>query len=315
MRQIKVHKSSFFKRAILLFWELYVNFRFVKYEDFFEYEERNDFRYTKMRAEVSLGYKINLEDPKTFNEKLIARRLFSRSPVWAKVTDKNKVRQWLVENGYLEKILLVPAVKCVSLDDLLKYKVTHPVVIKAAWASGRNVFVSNQKELLDNMKLFKKWLDEPYKVSTLIWASTQNPRSFIVEDKLSLKNGNVPVDYKFFVFNGRVSFIQVDVDRFSEHTRALFDRGGNRLPYSYCSYETTTSDYHLPEYVTSRMIDVAEKLGAKFSFIRVDLYWFDGKVFFGELTQTPSAGFGRLSSIDFDMELGEAWRDFDKYGM
>lgn len=304
-----------YDRFLLLVWEIYIEIRYKSYDGFFASEVGSGFKYTKKRAWISLGYKVDIENPRTFNEKLISRRLFSRHSVWPKVTDKIAVRHWLIEKNFTRKVSLIPAAEYTKLEELALYQVDHPVVVKAAWASGRNIFVNSQEDLNESIPTLKKWLKEPYKVSTLIWASGQNPRKFIVEDKLSTSRGDVPVDYKFFIFNGKVKFIQVDLGRFVRHTRALFDRNGSRLPHTFSSYESAPVEYSLPEYVTSKMVNVAEELGHDFSFVRVDLYWFAGKVYFGELTQTPSAGFGKLSSNKFDRELGELWSDFDKSGL
>lgn len=286
--------------------------KFSDFDSFFEYESGRGFPYTKLKAKLSIGYDIDIYNPKTFNEKLICRRLFSRFPLWVTVTDKVSVRDWIVENGYTKYVNLIPATKFHQVDELMEIDVNKPLVIKAAWASGLNLFISTREELEKSLPLLEQWFYEPYKVTSLIWASSQIPRTFLVEEKLTSENGTVPVDYKFFVINGRVEFIQLDIGRFARHQRALFDAKGVRLPYYFTSYENAGEDEALPDYVAREMIDVAQKLGEKFSFVRVDLYYHNGKVYFGELTQTPSAGFGRFSDKCFDVYLGDKWINYDR---
>jgi hypothetical protein len=55
------------------------------------------------------------------------------------------------------------------------------------------------------------------------------------------------------------------------------------------------------------MLSVAEVLGREFSFIRVDLYSVHGRVYFGELTNFPDAGFKSMDEA-LDRLLGECWR-------
>lgn len=67
-----------------------------------------------------------------------------------------------------------------------------------------------------------------------------------------------------------------------------------------------------PEKATSKpknyevALKIAEKLGAEFDFIRVDLYLTDDGVYFGELTNTPGNGFERFWPKSLDFELGSA---------
>jgi hypothetical protein len=48
---------------------------------------------------------------------------------------------------------------------------------------------------------------------------------------------------------------------------------------------------------------ISKKLSKNFSFIRVDLYNVDGKIYFGELTFFPTAGYFRLLPKSIDEEL------------
>ena len=57
----------------------------------------------------------------------------------------------------------------------------------------------------------------------------------------------------------------------------------------------------------SRMIEVAEQLGRGFDFVRVDLYCVNGKVYFGEMTHTPSGGLFAWTPSDFDAAMGAMW--------
>lgn len=60
------------------------------------------------------------------------------------------------------------------------------------------------------------------------------------------------------------------------------------------------------------MIEVARKLSRAFPFVRVDLYCTKNKVFFGELTFTPCAGFIDTMKQDALNRLGEMI-DTEKY--
>ena len=49
---------------------------------------------------------------------------------------------------------------------------------------------------------------------------------------------------------------------------------------------------------------MAEILAKDIPFVRIDFYEVQGKVFFGEMTFYPGAGFEEFSKIEYDIELG-----------
>jgi hypothetical protein len=280
---------------------------YQSYEDFFNVEVSSGFQYTRLKSKALLGYEVNLSHPSSFNEKLIHRRLFSRSSVWPVVTDKIAVRGWISKSGLDQYVKLIPAHHFYDVESFEFSSSDEPVVIKAGWASGLNIFVKSPGDIAGVKEKLSAWKAAPYKVESLIWSADRIKRGFLVERMLLDAKGKVPVDYKFFVFHGRVYMIQVDVDRFSGHMRALYSRFGERLPCGYASYKPAPRNYGVPEYVVDKMVPVAEMIGAAFDFVRVDLYWHGGAIFFGEITQTPSAGFGRFTDKSFDNYLGSLW--------
>ena len=53
-----------------------------------------------------------------------------------------------------------------------------------------------------------------------------------------------------------------------------------------------------------KMIEIASKISKGFPFVRVDLYDIKGKIYFGEMTFTPAAGFNFYYNDKFQIELG-----------
>ena len=78
-----------------------------------------------------------------------------------------------------------------------------------------------------------------------------------------------------------------------------FDKNWNMMPYSQDALDESGRIIPKPEGIDTAF-EYAEKLSKDFPFVRVDLYIVNGKVYFGELTFTPSAGLdtGRLPSTD-----------------
>ena len=54
-----------------------------------------------------------------------------------------------------------------------------------------------------------------------------------------------------------------------------------------------------------KMVELAEILSQGKTFLRVDFYEVEGKIYFGELTFYPNSGMGTFTSEEWDQVLGE----------
>ena len=118
------------------------------------------------------------------------------------------------------------------------------------------------------------------------------------------------MDYKLFVFHGRVRMIQVTLSRFEGLTRSLYTPDWERLDVEYGGPAGADVDRPLG---LAEMLDIAETLGADTDFVRVDLYCLGKRVVFGELTNYPLAGRAAFNPPEFDRWLGEWWTPPKKY--
>ena len=53
------------------------------------------------------------------------------------------------------------------------------------------------------------------------------------------------------------------------------------------------------------MKQIAEKIAADFLHVRVDFFYENSQIIFGELTFTTSAGFGKIDPPEFDLKMGD----------
>lgn len=136
------------------------------------------------------------------------------------------------------------------------------------------------------------WLDE--------WLYAAIPRGIVVEPFIGT-GGRVPTDYKFYVFGGRVEFVQVHLDREHDHRWLVFDRNWRRV-----SAVTRDQDPPRPRSLV-RMIEAAEILAQDFDFVRVDLYDADPQPLFGEMTFYPGSGLDPFDPPVLDHRLGACW--------
>ncbi len=183
--------------------------------------------------------------------------------------------------------------------------IPRPFVVKPTHLSGYVRFF-REGDSLDPESLAnecRSWLNIQFGRHNREWVYRGIQPRILVEEMLG--DSPLPPDYKLWVFGAKVELIQVDVTRFDKHARALFDPLWSRLPVT-ISYSTPALEIPRPA-TLEVMISVAERLGAMFDFVRVDLYEHRGRVAVGELTFYPESGLGRISPASFDFTLGEKW--------
>jgi hypothetical protein len=103
----------------------------------------------------------------------------------------------------------------------------------------------------------------------------------VIVEPLIFDSANVD-DFKVFCWKGVPRFVQQDFDRHTHHTRKIFDTEWNEQDFSII-YPRSTAASPRP-HTLPKMLALARKLSAPFSFIRVDLYSDDQRVLVGEIT-------------------------------
>lgn len=268
-----------------------------------------------MRLLVSLdflrvhGYWPDFKNPRTFSEKVCNRMLFDRDTRWTMLSDKWLVREYVANK--VGKKYLVPVIWQGDRPEEIPFdQFPLKFVIKTNHGCGYNIIVKDRTQLNQNKarKQLKKWLSENFcldRVSGTAWAYKNIRPTIIVESFLD-DNGNVPLDYKFFCFSGRVEYLQVSIDRFGDASERILDRDFNPLNL-YNGVRLYKGKIVCPDNY-QEMVQVAETIAQGFNFIRVDLYSVNKRIYFGELTCYPAGGMARFIPRKYDFIFGEKWR-------
>jgi hypothetical protein len=248
----------------------------------------------------------NLRRPATFTEKVNWRKLNQRDPRFTVLSDKVAAKDAVAK--LIGARHIVPTLWVGRTADELPFdELEPPYVVKVSHGNGGHCFV-RRGEVIDRERIRRSIeLQLNYSYGTLFreWAYLDVPRRVLVEPMILLPDGEIPDDYKFFVYHGRVHFIQVDYARFRKHRRNFYTRAWARLPVtSACppTQEVPPEPDRLGE-----MIAIAETIGAEFDFVRVDLYLTCDDVLFGEATFYPAGGMSGFGSARWDATFGEPW--------
>lgn len=248
----------------------------------------------------------DLKNPSRLTEKIAWRKLNQRDPRFIVFADKLAVKDEIARLAGPEYV--IPTYWSGENPDEIPYdKIEYPCVVKVNHHSGEHVFLRSRADV-DKEKIsgiMRKLLGQTHGKLTKEWAYTRIPRRVLVEQMLINPEGAVPEDYKFFVFHGRVEFVQVDYGRFTQQVRGFFSRDWELLPVI-VEFPSPSSCPPRPATFT-RMIEIAEKVGRQFDFARVDLYSCGDRIYFGEATFYPMNGQQRYRPEEWDTRFGSSW--------
>lgn len=242
---------------------------------------------------------LSLGDPQLFTELVQQRKLIDRDPRIPKRIDKLTAKQ--IVAAALGQDWITPTLWSGEiLPD--EPPCAPPFVVKSRHGCRQIRVVRSKADDWNEIRRaaaswtrssYGRWLDE--------WGYWDIPRGLLIEPFVG--NGpSLPIDYKLFVFHGRVEAIQVHLDRETDHRWAVYDRSWRRL-----SADAPRIDSGPPA-ALARMIEGAETLGSDFVFVRIDFYDVDGVPRFGEMTFYPGSGLDPLDPPGLDRNFGRLWR-------
>jgi hypothetical protein len=239
------------------------------------------------RREV--GFEGDFENPESHLEKVQYRKLYGNHEFYGRLADKLLVRDYVRER--VGENFLVPLLGVYDrLDEQILDGLPQGFVIKVSNASGWNEIVRDKTRMdkprtirYFNRKLKKrfsrKFGERHYDFCT--------PRILIEE---IIGDGvESPWDYRFFCYNGSQGFdCRLCLDTPDGLFSGYFDEAWNLTDGNLSPKKAGAKAR--PRNL-SQMVEIARELSGGIDFVRVDLYNLEGKIYFGELTFTTSAGF------------------------
>lgn len=256
----------------------------------------------KMNAELEWS---NL---RTYNEKMQWVKLYDRDPLKTTLSDKYLVREW-IKNTIGEKYLIPILGVWDKFDDIDFDSLPDQFVLKTNHGSGTNLIVNN-KNKLDKRKAkkqFDNWMKINYAFMSGFELQYNDIKPKIIAEKYIVDNDCELKDYKFLCFDSKVYFCWIDVGRFTDHRRNVYNLEWELQKWSQHSYGNTDFQVPKPENY-GLMVNLAERLCEGFSHVRVDLYNVNGKIYFGEMTFTNASGFEKITPQEYNLMLGNLWR-------
>lgn len=277
-------------------------FLFLDYLGF--YRSMNDREFVVRKYEAKMGRKIDIENPKTFNEKLQWLKLYDRKSDYTKMVDKQEVKKYVSEKIGSKYIIETLGV-WKKFNEINFESLPEQFVIKCTHDSG-GLAICRQKETFD-VKKAKKKINKSLRSSYFYygreWPYKNVEPRIIAERYLEDEAGEELKDYKVMCFAGKAKLIQVHCGRFKEHLQDFYDTDWNKLDI----YQgTPQSEEVMPKPVFyDEMIALSEILSRDIPQLRVDWYYTNNQLYFGELTFFDASGYWAFEPNIWDEKMGE----------
>ena len=265
--------------------------------------------YLKIKFRINMGYRLDLDRPQTYNEKLQWIKLYDRNPVYTIMADKIEVKDYVSELLGGDEHVIPTLGIYENANDIDFDSLPDQFVLKCSHDSGSSIVcvdksVFNKKTAISKLN---KHLKMNYYYKDREWPYKDIKPRIIVEKYMYDDHCRTERihDYKFFCFNGKVDSVLVCTGRDSNLNYYYFTPNWDFLRWD-VDTQYLPQGFTLPQPENlSEMITIAEKLSSKVNHVRVDLYNISGKIYFGEYTFFTNRGIDDTITKECDLYLGD----------
>lgn len=269
---------------------------------------KGDKSYLSMRYRIKMRKRINWENPQTFTEKIQWLKVNNRREEYHPLVDKEQVKP-IVANILGDRYIIPTLGAWDRFDEIDFDKLPDQFVLKTTHSGGSTGVIVVQDKHKLNKEEAKAKLERSQRTDIAItlreWPYKGNPHRIIAEKYME----NDPVyglnDFKFFCFGGKVKFFKIIFNNASGHHANFYDLNWNLLEMY--EEDTPKDPSYLPGYKEAlpEMVSCAEKIAQGHPFLRVDFYNVKGKVYFGEITFSPTSGMDFYEPLNADKQMGD----------
>lgn len=264
--------------------------------------------FTRILFRHHVGYKLNLDNPKTLTEKLQWLKLneYYRNDLITKCIDKYLVREFVTEAGCQEILNELYGV----WDDVEQIDwdaLPNKFVLKCNHGCAYNIICVDKKTF--NIEIAKKqlnnWMSQKYGLQTAEIIYSDLKPKIICEKFIESNDGKELKDYKIFCSYGVPKLIYVITGGHgSKECLDYYTTNWEWIPVNNGTLPNAGNIVPRPE-MLDEMLEYAQKLSINFPIVRVDLYCESMKIIFGELTFLPTGGFSKYNPSEYDYIFGE----------
>lgn len=274
-------------------------------------EKVSDEKITCRKFKNVFGKYPDLTNPKTLNEKIQWLKLHDRKDIYTTLADKYAVREWLAKRfgeQYLIPLLFTTTdwheVKPENIPDI-------PCIIKSNHAAGltsicRDKYITDWKHV---QRVCRYLMNVNYYYNGQEWQYKNIKPRIIIERLLLDKNGKIPNDYKLHFINGNLEFVYCSIDREGKNYRNIYSPDWTPLYFTWVAKKDIRADLRGPEISPpasfAKMVEIGSRIAKLFTYVRVDFYDVDGKLYYGEITLHHGGGYDVFLPESYDLYYGQ----------
>lgn len=276
------------------------------------YNHWDDKKYLEKAFECIMGKGLDLDNPRTFNEKLQWLKLYDRKPEYTIMVDKYAVKKYVAD--IIGEEYIIPTLGVWNNFEEIDFnKLPNQFVLKCTHDSG-GLVICKDKNVLDLIKAKKKItksLHNNFFFYGREWPYKNVKPRIIAEPYMEDNKVHELIDYKLMCFDGEVKCSFTCSERFSQEGLKVtfFDNDWKVMPFER-HYPSSKNPPKKPLNF-NKMLDFAKKLSIGIPFVRVDFYEINGLLYFGELTFFPGNGFEEFTPLEWDYKMG-SWLKLPK---
>ncbi|WP_218645659.1 MULTISPECIES: ATP-grasp fold amidoligase family protein [unclassified Acinetobacter] len=272
----------------------------------------SDALYLKLLFPLKTGYKLNLNKPRTYNEKLQWLKIHYKTPVMTKMVDKFLAKEF-ARNIIGDDFIVKSYGTWNSFEEIDFNVLPKSFVLKTTHDQG-GVIIVRDKNKLDKeyaKNKLSKHLNRQHYFLSREWPY-KNVKPRIMAEALLIDNEVDDLyDYKFYCFDGEPKIMYIAHGRHTDTCYFdFYDMDFNKLDISRPGYPQSNQHFEIPAN-WELMKQLARKLSLGFPHLRVDFYNINGRVYLGELTFFQGGGLMPFQPEIWDKVLGD-WIHLEK---
>lgn len=248
--------------------------------------------YVKMMFYRDMGYKLDLDNPVTFNEKLQWLKVYNHQPEYTAMVDKAAAKEYVA--GIIGPEYIIPTLGLWDRFEDIDFEALPEKFVLKTTHDSKSVVICTDKSKFDKEAARERLtasLGRSYYLKYREWPYKDIKPRIIAEEYMVDESGTELKDYKFSCYDGEATDVMLCFDRSSGDTKFyFFDKEWNLLRYNRRGKEAPEG-FTVPKPKNmDKMFEIAARLSKGVPYLRVDLYNIDGKIYFGELTFFPRSG-------------------------
>jgi hypothetical protein len=261
--------------------------------------------YTRKKFKKEVGRELNLDNPILYNDKMQWLKFNWKDDLATLCSDKYLVMDYVRDKGFEDILNDIHGIY-ESTDEIDINTFPEKFVLKANHGSGWNSICENRENYNWKREKYKldSWMKLNYYWKNMEWVYKDIKPRILCEKYLEEKEGEPPIDYKIYCFNGQPQFTYTCIDRHTGVIYDYYDLDWNKQQVEWGG--SCGSNRTIPKPVNYEyMLEIARILSAPFPQARIDLYEVAGKVIFGEITLSPSSGLDKFKNEKDEIRFGE----------